>query len=124
MLSTSFYDPEKSYEYNFSKGPFGAFAGGKVYQNKNEPIYNLFGNPVFLPFGIPPGPLINGKFVKAALDKGFDVVTYKTVRTLRYPCSPWPNVLSVNIKGNLTLDMASGGLKANHTYSDPIAITN
>jgi len=26
MLHTPFYDPNKSYEENFEKGPFGAFA--------------------------------------------------------------------------------------------------
>ena len=29
MLLTPFYDPEKSYEENYEKGPFGAFADHK-----------------------------------------------------------------------------------------------
>jgi hypothetical protein len=34
--------------------------------------------PVYEPFGIPAGPLLNGRYVSAALAKGFDIVTYKT----------------------------------------------
>lgn len=135
MLHTPFYDPEKSYENNFQKGPFGAFsdpryatgygeASGKVIENKSEPKYDFLGFKVHSPFGIPAGPLINSKFVKAALDKGFDVVTYKTVRSVKYPCHPWPNVLSVKIDGDLTLEKADGKLVADRNYHEPLSITN
>lgn len=131
MLLPPFYDPEKSYEENYEKGPFGAFADGKVLENKGEgvafalsPQYDFLGFKVNLPFGIPAGPLINGKFAQAALDKGFDIVTYKTVRSEKYPCHPWPNVLSVKIEGDLTEDLARNKLIANHEYSQPLSITN
>ena len=124
MLSTPFYDPKKSYEENFKKGPFGAFADGKVIDNKKGPQFDFFGHKIFSPFGIPAGPLINGRFVKAALKKGFDIVTYKTVRGMKYPCHPWPNVLSVKIEGDLTLEKAENKIIANHEYSKPLSITN
>lgn len=124
MLHAPYYDPEKTYEDNFDKGPFGDFADGKKFENKDEPKYKLFDFPVYLPFGIPAGPLLNGKYVKAALDKGFDVVTYKTVRSKQYPCSEWPNVLGVQVKGDLTLDLAEKGIVGNHTYQEPLSVTN
>lgn len=124
MLHTPYFDPEKTYEDNFSQGPFGAFADGKVFKQTGTPKYIVLGQKVYTPFGIPAGPLLNGKYVKAALDKGFDMPVYKTVRTKKYPCNPWPNVLSVQVKGDLTLEQADKGVVANHEYTEPISITN
>lgn len=124
MIQQPFFDPEKTYDENFEQGPFSSFADGKVFENTGEPKYKIFGNPVYLPFGIPAGPLLNGKYVKAALDKGFDIAIYKTVRTRKYPCNEWPNVLSVKVKGDLTFEMAEKGITGTHTYTEPIAITN
>jgi dihydroorotate dehydrogenase len=128
-----FYDPLKSYEENFKKGPFGVFAQGSgnpkgafatFAQGSGEPKYDFLGFKVNSPFGVPAGPLINGKFVQAALDKGFDICVYKTVRSEKYPCHPWPNVLSVKIEGDLTLEKAQGKLVADENYHEPISITN
>jgi dihydroorotate dehydrogenase len=124
MLHSPYYDPEKSYEDNFDKGPFGDFVDGKKYKNIDEPKYKFFNFPTYLPFGIPAGPLLNGKFVKAALDKGFDIVTYKTVRSKQYPCSEWPNVLGIKVNGNLTLELAEKGIIGKHEYKEPLSITN
>ncbi len=124
MLKAPFYDPERSYEDNFEKGPFNDFADGKVLHTEGEPKYDFFGFKVYSPFGIPAGPLINGKFVKAAFDKGFDITTYKTVRTRLYGCHGWPNVLSVEVEGDLTLDKAKRPLTADHDYKEPLSITN
>lgn len=124
MLHEPFYNPEKSYEENFNKGPFGAFADKEILKNKSEAKYDFFGYKVNSPFGIAAGPLINGNFVQAALDKGFDIVTYKTVRSAKYPCHPWPNVLSVKVEGDLTLEKAQGKLIADIHYHEPLSITN
>jgi dihydroorotate dehydrogenase (NAD+) catalytic subunit len=120
-----FYDPELSYEENFETGPFGAFADGVAYEQRGEPEDEILGLPVYLPFGIPAGPLINGAFVKSALDKGFDICVYKTVRTRSYPSHPHPNIVAVHPKGDLTMEMAREPLVSDRDYSDPdIGITN
>lgn len=125
MLQVPFFDPEKSYEENFLQGPFGAFADGKVLSAEDEPRFTILGQPVHQPFGIPAGPLLNGKYVKAALDKGFDIPVYKTVRTCKYPSSQWPNVSAVQIaRRDLTFAMAEEGLVANRQFTEPLAITN
>lgn len=119
-----FYDPKKSYEENFDEGPFSAFADGETFERQGEPTDELLGNSLYIPFGVPAGPLLNGNFVKAAFRKGFDVATYKTVRSNRYPCHPWPNVLAVKVEGNLTPERAGEKLTADSTYSEPLSITN
>ncbi|MBM3256751.1 MAG: dihydroorotate oxidase [Candidatus Liptonbacteria bacterium] len=123
-MHTPFYDPRKSYEENFSEGPFGVFADGKVYEEKSEPRETFLGKSVHIPFGIPAGPLVNGKFVKAALDKGFDIAVYKTVRTEERASHPWPNVLRVDVEGDLTLEKAEMPLVADEKYEGPLSITN
>lgn len=119
-----FYDPELSYDENYNKGPFGGFADGNIYKEKGEPKYNVLGQKIYYPIGIPAGPLVNGKFVKAALDKGFSIVTYKTVRSRKHKAHGWPNVLSVAIKGDLTEEIAENGLLGHHEFDDPPTITN
>ena len=125
MLFVPFYNPQKSYEENFKQGPFGDFADRKVCATSDvAQKYDFFGHKINSPFGIAAGPLINGNFVQAALDKGFDIVTYKTVRSEKYPCHPWPNILSVQIKGDLTVDMAQGKVLADDNFKEPLSITN
>lgn len=124
MLQTPFYDPSKSYEENFREGPFGDFADGKIFPDKVKPCYDFLGFKVNSPFGIAAGPLINGKFIQAALDKGFDIVTYKTVRTRQYPCHPWPNVLSVDVPEGVILGREDKKLIAGHNFGEPLSITN
>lgn len=124
MPQTPFYDPNLSYEDNFAQGPFGAFAGGEVVARASAPQANFLGHKVYLPFGIPAGPLLNAKFVEAAFRQGFDLCVYKTVRSRSYASHPWPNVLGVQVEGDLTLARAKHNLLAANQYHDPLSITN
>jgi dihydroorotate dehydrogenase len=124
MMHEPLYDPSKTYEENFSQGPFGAFADGQVYAQQGEPQFNFLGHSVYAPFGIAAGPLLNAKFVKAAFEKGFDIATYKTVRSSAHECADWPNVLPVNIQGDLTLETAARGVTSLSAYASPLSITN
>jgi hypothetical protein len=124
MLHQPFYDPTKSYEENYNLGPFAAFADKKILKHKADPAYTFLDQKLYLPFGIPAGPLLNSNFIKAAFDKGFDVAVYKTVRSAIYPCHPFPNVLSVNLKGKLTLEKMKENLVADNNYHEPLSITN
>ena len=133
-MLTPFYDPQKSYEDNYNQGPFGAFAPtfaeGEVGAPSPvgvgaEPQFDFLGFKVNSPFGIAAGPLINGKFVKAALDKGFDLPVYKTVRSIKYPCHPWPNVVPIKIESDLTLEkMKEGVITDKDNMGIPELITN
>jgi dihydroorotate dehydrogenase len=126
-ISQPVYDPSKTYQDNFDNGPFGAFANAAPYQDAGEPAYTFLGHKVYSPFGIPSGPLLNAKYVAAALARGFDVVTYKTQRSVAFEVNPFPNVLYVDVDGDLTLQKAAHPLVA-HTSktrpADQITITN
>ena len=122
MLTEPFYDPARSYLENFEQGPFSFFAEPQVYQDRGEPRYKFLGHEVNLPLGIAAGPLLNGRYVKAALDKGFDLPVYKTVRTRRHASHAWPNVLAVHPKGDLGLDTEP--LIGDENYNEPLSITN
>lgn len=124
MLDKPYFDPEKSYEENWEQGPFNGFADGEIVETCPTPGVDLFGKKICTPIGIPAGPLLNGAFVKAALDKGFDVPMHKTVRTRVKQSHPWPNVLAVQVEGDLTLEKASGTLVGTKNYTEPLSITN
>lgn len=106
MLKTPFYDPSKTYDENYGTGPFGAFAEGVDLRSTEEPKYDFLGFKINIPFGIPSGPLLNSNFCESAFKKGFDVIHYKTRRSIKFPCNAWPNVLFVGVDGDLTLKRA------------------
>src|SRR6267154_5784640 len=89
------YDPAKTYADNFDNGPFGDFAAPISFHNMGMPLFSFLGQPVYSPFGIPAGPLLNSRHVIAAFAKGFDILTYKTQRSIAYDVNPFPNVLFV-----------------------------
>ncbi len=123
-LLTPFYDPQKTYEENYDQGPFGAFADNEIFRQEGEPQFTYYGQKVYLPFGIPAGPLLNSKYVKATFEKGFDIAIYKTVRSDFYASHPFPNILSVHVEGDLTLEKLKQPLVADTDFEPPIAITN
>ncbi len=125
MLQTPFYDPAKSYEVNYNEGPFGAFTEVKKLEREGEPEVDFLGEKIYLPFGIPAGPLVNSRFCEAAFDKGYDLVVYKTVRTREYPCHPLPNIVPLQIAGDLTPEKVQAGpIRQAREYTEPISITN
>jgi len=117
------YDPKKSYQENFSEGPFGNYADQKVIENIGEPMYSFLGRPVYAPFGIGAGPLPNARFVKAAWDKGYDIVTMKSVRTGEWQGHPFPNVLPVEDKVVGEKEMVEGVFTANE-YKENLTVAN
>lgn len=124
MLRAPFYDPKKTYYENWEQGPFNDFAAGVVVASEAKPRFDFFGHKILYPLGIPAGPLLNGKFVKAALDKGFDVPVHKTVRSHTRISNDWPNVLAADIPGDLTLEMAKKPIVVTDEYKEPLSITN
>ena len=123
MLHPPFFDPNKTYYENWENGPFNGFADGVVLPEE-KPRFDFLGFKIAYPLGIPAGPLLNGKFVKAALDKGYDVPVHKTVRSSKHPCNEWPNVLGADIEGDLTLLKAQGKIVVRNGYKEPLSITN
>lgn len=124
MLHPPFFDTERSFEDNVRFGPFNGFADGKKITRYGEPKHQFLGFPVYLPFGIPAGPIPTAKFARAAFEKGFDLPVYKTVRTRAQKSHAWPNIVPVRVDGDLTLKKRDAGVVQADDFTEPLAITN
>lgn len=121
-IKIPFYNPLLSYEDNYHRGPFGAFKQEPSSFSPQSPMTEFLGCKVNLPFGIPAGPLLNGNYIKAAFQWGFDLCVYKTVRTQYQASHPLPNVLAVHPTGKLSANVDK--VIADQYYQSPLSITN
>ncbi len=62
----------------------------------NRQRWTFCGRPVGSPLGIAAGPLLNGHWVLYYSQLGFEVLTYKTVRSQARACYPLPNLVPVD----------------------------
>lgn len=124
MQQVQLYDDQLDFEENKKQGPFGDFTdNSNPYEDTGEPQFEFFGVPVYSPFGIAAGPLPTTQFIKAALNKGFDIVTLKSVRTDTFPLNPYPQVRPVALSGNLQ-PAENPRVKVASEYSEPLAVAN
>jgi dihydroorotate dehydrogenase (NAD+) catalytic subunit len=85
------YDWSKSYDWNYEHAP-------DPISCEEPPVpgaWNYCGLPVYSPLGIAAGPLLNGRWILYYASLGFDVLTYKTVRSRQRDCYPLPNLQPV-----------------------------
>lgn len=85
------YDRFQSYDWNYEHAPVPV----AVEAPKMPGEWSFCGLPVASPLGVPAGPLLNGKWCLYYASLGFDVVTYKTVRSRSRDCYPLPNLQPV-----------------------------
>ncbi len=119
------FDPSKTFDDNFDHGPF--LEPAEPYQNSGEPAYSLLGHKLYSPFGIAAGSLPTSKHVRGACTRGFDVVDYKTQRSVPAPVNEFPNVVYVDVEGDLTPEKAAKPLVGHRTSDKPLeelTITN
>lgn len=122
--TATLFDPAKTFDDNFDDGPYGE---DWVYRNQGEPAYEFLGHKLYSPFGIAAGSLPTSQHVAAAFKKGFDVVCYKTQRSVPFKVNDWPNVTYLDVKGDLTLEQAAKGLVGRLESDQPVeelTITN
>src|SRR5579884_3140532 len=120
------FDPAKTFDDNFDNGPFKD-PQLKPYINKGEPQYSFLGQPLYSPFGIAAGSLPTSKHVAYAFEVGFDVVCYKTQRSVEFQVNQFPNVVYLEVEGDLTLEKAAQPLVGSLSSSKPLdqlTITN
>ena len=120
-----FYDPSKTFDENIDDGPF--FYSIPQLVREGDPKFNFLGFPVYLPFGIAAGTLPSSKHVKSAFEWGFDVNHYKTMRSVPYPANPFPNIIPIDVEGDISLEQAEVGLVMADEFPDDIkklVITN
>lgn len=119
-------DPAKTFDDNVDNGPF-PLNDEAPYQNSGQPQFYFLGHQLYSPFGIGAGSLPTSKHTTYAFRRGFDVVTYKTQRTVTFPVNEWPNVVYIDVDGDLTLEKAAEG-QVGHMSSDKpveeLTITN
>lgn len=82
------YDMQRTWEANCERGP--TFADESV-EVPFTPMKTFLGLPVRSRIGIAAGLLPNSRWVLPYAKRGFDIVTYKTVRSVARPCYPLPN---------------------------------
>ena len=118
------YDPHKTYLENLEQGPFF---------NEKIPVRPPFkwkeflGYKIASPIGVPAGPLLNAKWVGVAADLGYDILTYKTIRSYEHQSHPLPNITFVDAPEQLDpLHLPDHVKRLSHTPSngERMAITN
>ncbi|GAC1496228.1 MAG: diguanylate cyclase [Flavisolibacter sp.] len=126
-MQAPFFDPKKTFDYNFDNGPFGILKKTKPQTLNALPKCTFLGCEINFPFGIAAGSLPTSKHIKAAFDMGFDVNCYKTQRTTELKSNQFPNVVPIDATGDITLEMAEKGVKMRDTFNDDpkdLTITN
>lgn len=126
-MADAFYDPTKTYDDNFDDGPAAVAVAETTVEDKGEPQFTAFGKKVYAPFGIPAGPLLNSNYTTYAFEHGFDVICYKTQRSIPFECNEFPNVLYLDVDGDLTLEKAANpqlGLTETSKSPKDLSITN
>ena len=85
------YDWRQTYDWNYEHAP--------QVVPQDEPAvpgrWDFCGLPVGSPLGVAAGPLLNGHWIRYYAALGFDVLTYKTVRSRQRACYPLPNLQPV-----------------------------
>lgn len=110
------YHPEQDYLWNFEH--VGEPPAVEVPPFPGN--WNLCGKPVNSPLGIAAGPLLNGRWILYYAALGFDVLTYKTVRTQARDCYPLPNLQFVE---SGSLQGGEQALPATNTPTDSWAVS-
>ncbi len=87
------YDIEKTYLENASDGPY--FNAKIPERPKTDRCVDFFGCRLNSPLGIPAGPLLNARWIALAAKLGFDLLTYKTIRSFAHPGHQLPNMIYV-----------------------------
>ncbi len=85
------YDRSRTYEWNYEHAPDPVDLEISAVPGE----WRFCGLPVDSPLGVPAGPLLNGRWCLYYASLGFDVLTYKTVRSSERACYPLPNLQPV-----------------------------
>ncbi|MBI3610049.1 MAG: dihydroorotate dehydrogenase [Nitrospirae bacterium] len=119
------YDVRKSYEWNYRNGPL--FKGPYPPPRKIRKRVRLLDFELNSPLGIAAGPLLNSDWIRVYAKLGFDLLSYKTVRTRSRSSNPKPNCVFVETRGPLTDDRLNETLQTKSrppTRLREISITN
>lgn len=85
------YDARQTYAWNYEHAPPPVTMAIPQIPGR----WTYCGLQVPSPLGMPAGPLLNGRWALYYASLGFDVLTYKTVRSAARACYPLPNLQPV-----------------------------
>ncbi|MEO8581809.1 MAG: hypothetical protein ABI425_04540 [Patescibacteria group bacterium] len=98
---TQLYDLTKTFEENIAYGPFWEGKLPKVPTSKHKKKF--LGFSLNSPFGVAACPLtVNSRFISLMSKLGYDLLTYKSVRSVEWHGNPFPHWQHVNLKDQLT----------------------
>ncbi len=89
---TPAYDITRTYDWNYDNAPSSAPA---IDVPAVAGSWDFCGIATRSPLGIPAGPLLNSRWILYYAALGYDVLTYKTVRSSHRACFTPPNLLPV-----------------------------
>ncbi|MGB7344484.1 MAG: hypothetical protein WBD20_09745 [Pirellulaceae bacterium] len=91
------YDTSQTYQWNYDHPPDWQSPDlDAIDIPMVDGDWQLCGVPIASPLGISAGPLLNGDWCLYYSRLGFDVLTYKTVRSRQRACYPQPNLVPVD----------------------------
>lgn len=91
------YDLHKTYLENLEQGPF--FSAQIPPRPPSGRGIDFLGHTVQSPLGVPAGPLLGSRWIALAARLGFDIVTYKTIRSALHQGHGLPNMIYVEPTG-------------------------
>ena len=93
MAASGSYDLRQTYAFNYERGPVFATppVSAAAARPADPPMKSFLGLPVRRRIGIAAGLLLNSKWIAGYAERGYDILTYKTVRSAHRPCYPPPN---------------------------------
>lgn len=95
------YDISKTFQENLKHGPY--FCGDippRILPHKSEWI-NFLGYDIASPLGVSACPVTLGKGIALLSQLGFDVLTYKTIRSQPFEGHSFPNLVPVDIVNSM-----------------------
>lgn len=116
------YRVDRSFEWNHANGPDFAGPWPSV---PETPAKDFFGLPVRSRFGVPASILLNSRWIETYARLGFDLLTYKTVRSQARLCHAPPNWLFLDER-SVAADLGDAEtplVRATRPPADPRAAT-
>ncbi len=126
------YNTAATYQENYSRGPDPRFVKEGLFPHlsyKQNAQYDFLGCPLHIPLGVAAGPLLNASYVKVALNAGFCMPVYKTIRSQPWESNLWPNILAISAKEKSLFAAKENAVTAielseNQFYSKELSISN
>jgi dihydroorotate dehydrogenase (NAD+) catalytic subunit len=98
-IAQAAYRLDRSYSWNYAHAP----AVPRVRRLPSGPGGKFFDQPLNSSVGVSAGPLLNSKWVEAYARLGFDILTYKTVRSSAVPAYALPNIRAVENRDQVAI---------------------